>query len=192
MNTAEFEILSFPTTQAWEGWLEQNHSNIQGIWLRFFKKNASVEAIGYDQALEVALCFGWIDSQVKKYDDFSYLQKFTPRRSQSTWSKINTQHIERLITAGKMKPAGLKQVLEAKRDGRWERAYQSQRFLSLPEDFLEQVKKNKKAYIFFQTLNKANLYAISFRFATARKPEIRTNRMKKILAMLSRNEKFHS
>src|SRR5438270_2356359 len=131
MLTADFPIISFESADKWNEWLEKNHAESMGIWMRFFKKNSNVQSTTYAEALDVALCYGWIDSQVKKYDEQSYLQKFTPRRSKSIWSKTNTEHIERLTKLGKMKPAGLKQVEDAKRDGRWISAYDSSRNIQL-------------------------------------------------------------
>src|SRR6185369_11298873 len=139
-------------------------------WLKFFKKNSGVQSINYDQALDVALCYGWIDSQLKSFDEKAYLQKFTPRRSKSIWSKRNVEYIERLMKAGRMKPAGIKQYEEAKADGRLEAAYDKPSEMKMPEDFLAELAKNKKANAFFQTLNKANTYAIAWRLQTAKKP----------------------
>jgi uncharacterized protein YdeI (YjbR/CyaY-like superfamily) len=141
--------------------------------------------------LDQALCYGWIDGQKKAYDEYSWLQKFTPRRAQSGWSKINTEHAERLIKNGQMQQAGLEAVEAAKADGRWQTAYDSPRNASVPEDFLKALAKNKKAKAFFETLNKANIYSIVYRLQTAKKPETREKRMQLILAMMDRGEKFH-
>lgn len=188
---ADPPVLSFVSAQKWEAWLARNHAKPNGIWLRFFKKGSGKKTVTYAEALDEALCYGWIDSQLKKYDEASYLQKFTPRRSKSVWSKLNIQHVERLSKAGKMKPAGLQKVEEAKKDGRWEQAYDSSGKMTVPADFLKQLAKNKKAKAFFETFNKANTYAIAWRLATAKKPETREKRMKAILAMLAKGEKFH-
>ena len=184
-------VLSFASAQKWEAWLAKNHARPEGIWLRFFKKGSGKKTVTYAEALDGALCYGWIDSQLKKYDEISYLQKFTPRRSKSVWSKINIGHVERLIQAGKMKPVGLQKIEEAKKDGRWEKAYDSQGKMEMPADFLKRLAKNKKAKAFFETLNKANTYAIGWRLQTAKRPETREKRMKEILAMLAKGEKFH-
>ncbi len=184
-------ILSFATQEQWNDWLDINHLHASGVWIRFFKKNSHVVSLTYAEALDVALCYGWIDSQVKKYDQQSYIQRFTPRKSKSIWSKINTAHIERLIKEGKMQPAGLKLVEAAKKEGRWQIAYDSPKNSSPPKDFLEALEKNKKAKLYFASLNKANIYAITWRLQTAKKPETRAKRMSKILEMLARNEKFH-
>ena len=145
----------------------------------------------YAEGLDEALCCGWIDGQLDKYDEKSWLRKFTPRRSKSVWSKRNIEHVNRLIQAGKMKLAGLKEVEAAKADGRWERAYDSPSAMQVPEDFLKELSKDKKAKAFFETLNKANTYAIAWRLQTAKKPETREKRMKAILEMLKRGEKLH-
>lgn len=184
-------ILSFSTPGEWENWLESHHKKSKGIWVQFYKKNSSVQSITYDQALDIALCYGWIDSQLKKYDELSYLQKFTPRRPGSVWSKRNTEHVARLLTDGKMKPSGLQLVEEAKQNGQWEKAYASPEKSTIPADFLEELKKDKKAFAFLQTLNKANVYAISWRLETAKKKETKEKRMKTILEMLSKGQKFH-
>lgn len=163
----------------------------RGIWLRIFKKDSGKTSITYAQALDQALCFGWIDGQKQAHDENSWLQKFTPRRAKSGWSKLNTQHVERLIKAGQMTQTGLEVVEAAKADGRWQAAYESSRNAAPPEDFLELLGKNEKANAFFASLNKANVYAIVYRLQTAKKPETRNRRMKIILEMLARGEKFH-
>ncbi len=191
MVSDEYPILSFTSPQEWNVWLEKNHSSIPGVWLRFYKKASGIDSLNYAQALEEALCYGWIDSQAKTYDDKSYLQKYTPRRSRSIWSQVNTNHIERLIKEGRMKPAGMKVVEEAKKDGRWSDAYSSPSKTTIPGDFLALVNKNKEAKSFFETLNKTNLYAIAWRLQTAKKPETREKRMKNIIAMLAEKKKFH-
>jgi uncharacterized protein YdeI (YjbR/CyaY-like superfamily) len=147
--------------------------------------------VTYVEALDEALCFGWIDGQVKSFDELSWLQKFTPRRLKSQWSQRNTLHVERLIKAGAMSAAGLKAVEAAKADGRWQAAYSSPRNAIPPEDFLKELARNKKAKAFFESLNKANVYAIVYRLQTARKPETRKKRMQLILAMMRQGKKFH-
>lgn len=187
----DLEIIAFPSPQSWESWLVQHHSVSNGIWLRFFKKGSGVTSVTFAEALDEALCYGWIDGQAKKYDDASWLQKFTPRRSKSIWSKRNREHIERLIKAGKMQPAGLKEVEKAKADGRWEKAYDSPSTMQVPEDFLAALDKNEKAKAFFETLNKTNTYAIAWRLQTAKRSETRMKRMRAILEMLENGKKFH-
>jgi uncharacterized protein YdeI (YjbR/CyaY-like superfamily) len=187
----DLPIIPFATAEKWEAWLEENHATAPGVWMQFYKKNSGVPSINWTEAVQGALCYGWIDSQAKKYDDKSYLQKFTPRGPRSIWSKINTEHVARLIELGKMKPAGLAAVESAKADGRWQKAYDSPANMKVPEDFLKELSKNKKAKAFFETLNKTNTYAIAWRLQTAKKPETRERRMKLLLEMLEKGEKLH-
>ena len=183
-------ILEFKTAKAFETWLVKNHDNSNGLWLKIFKKDSWENTISYAEALDVALCYGWIDGQKKAYDEQAWLQKFCPRGKKSIWSKVNTGHVERLINEGRMRPAGLKAVEKAKADGSWEKAYDSPSKLTIPEDFLKELSKNKKAEAFFMGLNKTNLFSIGFRLQTAKKPETREKRMKEIIEMLAKGEKF--
>jgi uncharacterized protein YdeI (YjbR/CyaY-like superfamily) len=184
-------IESFETAKDFEIWLKKNHKTAEGMWVRFYKKDSGIDSITYPQAVEVALCYGWIDAVMNKYDEQSYIQRFTPRRSKSIWSKINIDKVTRLIEEGRMKPAGLKEIEAAKADGRWQAAYDSPSNTKMPEDFLLKLSKNDNAKQFFDTLNKANTYAIAWRLQTAKKPETREKRMNIILEMLSMGEKFH-
>lgn len=190
-GTKKMQTLSFGSAEEWEKWLAKHHGNSDGIWLQFFKKDSGIATVTHAHALDEALCYGWIDGQLQKSDDKSWLQKFTPRRPKSIWSKKNIEHTIRLCNAGKMKPAGLKQIEAAKADGRWAKAYDSPKAMQMPEDFLRQLAKNTKAQKFFETLNRANLYAIGWRLQTAKKPETREKRMKMLLQMLARGEKLH-
>ena len=185
------EILSFRSAAEFRKWLAGNHCESTGIRLRIFKKGSGERSIIYAEALDEALCYGWIDGQKLKYDEASWLQKFTRRRAKSGWSKNNTQHTERLIKTGRMRPAGQAEIDAAKKDGRWTAAYDSPSKAAVPEDFLAALRKDKKAQAFFDSLNKANRYAISYRLQTAKKPETRQQRMEMILAMLARGEAFH-
>ncbi len=185
------EILPFRSPAEFRKWLAANHRQSAGIWLRIFKKDSGEPTVTYAQALDQALCFGWIDGQKQTHDASSWLQRFGPRRPKSGWSKINTRHAERLIQARKMKPAGLAEIHAAKKDGRWALAYDSPSNATFPQDFLAALRKNKKAQAFFDSLNKANRYAISYRLQTAKKPETRQKRMETILAMLAKGEAFH-
>jgi uncharacterized protein YdeI (YjbR/CyaY-like superfamily) len=187
----ELEIKFFDTASKFEAWLKKNHSTSKGIWLQFYKKDSGVKSLNHPGALDVALCYGWIDAVANKYDDASYLQRFTPRRPKSIWSKKNIDNTNRLIEAGKMKPSGLKAIEEAKADGRWEAAYDSPTNSTIPPDFLKALKKDKASYEFFKTLNKTNTFAITWRLQTAKKPETREKRMKMILAMLAEGKAFH-
>jgi len=183
--------LAFKSSIAFRDWLEKNHAATEGVWLRMYKKASGQPSITYAEALDQALCFGWIDGQKLSHDENSWLQKFTPRRPRSGWSKLNTQHVERLIKSGHMTPPGFAAVEAAKADGRWQAAYESSRNAVPPEDFLKLLEKNKAAKAFFASLNKTNVYAIIYRLQTAKKPETRERRMKKIFEMLTRGEKFH-
>jgi uncharacterized protein YdeI (YjbR/CyaY-like superfamily) len=185
------EIIAFPSAKEWERWLARMHTGSRGVWLRFFKKGSEVASVTHAEALAAALCYGWIDGQLKKHDEESWLHKFAPRRPKSVWSKRNRELVEQLADAGKMRPAGLKEVAAAKADGRWDRAYDSPSKMTVPEDFLNALSKNKKARKFFETLNKANTYAISWRLQTAKKPETREKRMQVIIEMLTKGKQFH-
>jgi uncharacterized protein YdeI (YjbR/CyaY-like superfamily) len=187
----EFEIVAFASAREWERWLAGNHAKAQGVWIRFFKKGSNVASVSYSEALVAALCYGWIDGQIKGQDERSYIHKFTPRRAKSIWSRRNCELVEQLIAQGKMKPAGLKAIETAKADGRWERAYDSPGKMTLPDDFLKAVAKNKKAAKFLAGLNRTNLYSIAWRLQTASKPETRAKRMKAIIEMLANGQKFH-
>ncbi len=185
------KILSFKSAGDWKKWLEKNHAKSMGIWLRFFKKDSGVASVTYAEALDEALCYGWIDSQLQKYDEKSYLQKFTPRRPKSIWSKRNIEHVRRLVKEGRMQAAGKNKLEAARKDGRWEQAYDSSGTMKVPADFLKKLSKNKKAKLFFESLNRANTYAIAWRLQTAKKPETRARRMKALLDMLARGKKLH-
>jgi uncharacterized protein YdeI (YjbR/CyaY-like superfamily) len=187
----ELEIIECPSAQEWERWLAKNHAKANGVWLRLFKKGSNVASITHADALTAALAYGWIDGVVKKHDADSWLRKFTPRRPRSLWSKRNCELVEQLTQAGKMTPAGLKEVDAARADGRWDRAYDSPRNMTVPADFRKALAENATAKRFFATLNKANVYAIAWRLQTAKKPETREKRMKAIIEMLARGEKFH-
>jgi uncharacterized protein YdeI (YjbR/CyaY-like superfamily) len=191
VTSTTLPTLEFTSPKTFETWLAKNHEKTKGLWLKIFKKDSGIKTITYAEALDVALCYGWIDGQKQSFDESAWLQKFTPRSAKSIWSKINTGHVERLIKEGRMKPAGLKAIEQAKADGRWERAYDSPGNVTIPEDFLKELRKNKKAEAFFKTLNKTNLFSISFRLQTAKKQETKEKRMKQIIEMLSKGEKFH-
>ena len=187
----DLPVIPFVSPAEWEQWLEENHTVSKGIWMQMFKKGSGIASVYYAEALDVALCYGWIDGQLKSIDELSYMQRFTPRRPKSLWSKRNIAHVARLVEEGRMKPAGLKEAEAAKADGRWEAAYDGQGTMDLPDDFREELSKDKKAYAFYETLNKANKYAIAWRIQTAKRTETRQKRMKEILEMLEKEEKFH-
>lgn len=187
----EFPILPFPTIEDFEKWLSENHAVSDGIWMQFYKKDSGVKTIVYAEALDVALCYGWIDSQANKYDELSYIQKFTPRRKKSMWSKRNREHIDRLEKEGRMQAPGWKEIEAAKADGRWDQAYDSPANITIPEDFMTELARDPAAQAFFETLNKTNSYYIAFQLQTAKKPETRERRMKSILEKLAKGEKFY-
>jgi uncharacterized protein YdeI (YjbR/CyaY-like superfamily) len=187
----DLPVISFTSLDDWEAWLEKNHAGCSGIWLRIYKKGSGVKSVSYPEALDGALCFGWIDGLKRPFDSKSWIQRFTPRRPKSLWSKINTGHVERLTGIGKIRPAGLAAIEAAKKDGRWHVAYHSPGKAAIPKDFLAALSKNKKAKVFFETLNKTNLYSIAWRLQTAKKPATRERRMTAILDMLAKEKKFH-
>ena len=187
----ELPVLLFTTQPDWKAWLEENHMQPQGIWLKHTKKSSAKTSVSYQEALEEALCYGWIDSQKYAYDADYFLQKFTPRSPKSVWSKNNVAKAEELILSRKMKPSGLATIKRAKQDGRWDAAYDSPSASKVPEDFQAALEKNPKAKQFFGTLNKANAYAFSWRIQTAKKPETRKARIKKFIEMLNRRQKLH-
>lgn len=184
-------VMEFKTDADWRKWLDKNYALPEGIWLKIAKKDAGVTTVNYQEALRVALCYGWIDGLVNKLDEKYYIQKFTPRRPRSIWSKRNVGIVEELIAEGKMQSPGFKAIEEAKADGRWDAAYDSPGNMTVPEDFIEELKKHSRAYKFFLTLNKTNLFAIGFRLQTAKKPVTRNKRMNEIIEMLERSEKFY-
>jgi len=185
------EIVKFQSAGQWDKWLAENFSKSKGIWIRFFKKASDVSSINTSDALDVALCYGWITGQARPYDERSWLGKFVPRRPKSIWSKINTKRVETLIKQGRMKSAGLKQVEEAKRDGSWDRAYGPPSSAKLPKDFIKALHKKKEAEAFFRTLNRANIYSVVFRLENAKNEESRRMRIKQMIKMFEKGEKFH-
>jgi uncharacterized protein YdeI (YjbR/CyaY-like superfamily) len=191
MKSTELPTLPFENKKKWSDWLARQHARSAGVWMKLAKKDSGVPSLTYEEALDVALCYGWIDGQKKGFDDKYWLQKFTPRGPRSIWSKINTEKAERLIASGEMKPAGLKVIEAARQDGRWAAAYSSQKNMSVPEDFQAALAKNPKAKAFFTTLNSVNRYAILFRIQTAKKAETRLKRIQKFVDMLERGEKLY-
>jgi uncharacterized protein YdeI (YjbR/CyaY-like superfamily) len=184
-------VLLFRIPKEWEDWLENNHDKFPAIWIKFAKKNSLAVSISYDEALEVALCYGWIDGLINKYDEKYYVTRFTPRKAKSIWSKRNVELVEQLIQERKMRASGLAVVKSAKANGSWNSAYDSSKDMRIPEDFLKELVKDKKAEAFFNSLTRANTYAIAWRLQTAKKPETRQKRMETIITMLKKGEKFH-
>jgi uncharacterized protein YdeI (YjbR/CyaY-like superfamily) len=190
-TNTDLPILPFERQKDWAVWLENNNATSSGVWLKLAKKAAGVQSVTYDEALEAALCYGWIDGQKKSYDETSWLQKFTPRGPKSIWSKINTEKAQRLIESGKMKPAGLKAVEDARQDGRWDAAYASPSKAVVPDDLQAELDRNAKARAFFATLDSRNRYAILHRIHTAKKAETRAKRIEQFVRMLEKKEKIY-
>ena len=182
---------SFRSAQVLRAWMTKEHARAPVLLLRIYKKDSGVPSVTYAEALDQALCFGWIDGLKLPFDENSWLQRFTPRRAKSGWSKKNVAHVDRLIREGHMTPAGLIQVDAAKADGRWATAYDSSATATVPAEFVEALARNTKAKQFYATLNKATLYAIAYRLQTAKRPETKIKRIKLIIDMLARGETFH-
>ena len=193
MAGPEPKILDAATAADWEQWLEAHHADTdEGVWVVLRNKAAATpESLTYVQAVEAALCFGWIDGQGKKHGEGTQVQRFTPRRKRSVWSKINVERAERLIAEGRMRPAGIAEIERAKADGRWAAAYDPPSTAELPADFLAELDRHPKAKAFFATLNKRNTYPVVHRLQTAVKPETRAKRLAAIIEMLERGERFH-
>jgi uncharacterized protein YdeI (YjbR/CyaY-like superfamily) len=186
----DFPILPFDSASKWHEWLSKHYVS-PGVWIQIYKKASGKKTITYQEALDEALCFGWIDGQAKSLDAQSYIQKFTPRGPRSMWSKKNRENIARLTKEGRMKPSGEEAVAKAKADGRWASAYDSPANMKIPDDFLNALEKNPTIKKFYSTLNKANLYVIGWKLQTAKTPVIRMRRMQMILEKLAKGEKFH-
>ncbi|MDX6608953.1 MAG: hypothetical protein QOF85_878 [Solirubrobacterales bacterium] len=188
----DLPILLFASQRELEAWLEEHHADSDGIWLKIAKKGSGIASVGYAEALGLALCFGWIDSQKRGCDEKHFLQRFTPRRPRGKWSQINREKAEGLIASGAMRPAGLAEVGAAKADGRWDAAYAGQRTAKVPDDLQRELDRNEAARDFFAQLDSANRYAILYRLEDAKKPETRQRRLQKFVAMLERGEKIHN
>ena len=191
MPTDALPVMSFESTDAWDAWLAAHHAGSPGLWLKIAKKGAAGTTISYSEALDVALCHGWIDGQKGRHDDEYWLQRFTPRKAGSKWSKINTERAAALIESGRMRPAGLREVERAQADGRWEQAYESQSRVTVPEDLARALAANQRARAFFATLDSRNRYAILYRIGTAKRPETRAKRIDAFVAMLSEHKKIY-
>jgi uncharacterized protein YdeI (YjbR/CyaY-like superfamily) len=172
-----------------EAFLEGQHASSEGVWLKIAKKSSGIESVTYDQAVEVALCYGWIDGQVRKFDEEYYLRRFTPRRSTSKWSKVNRKKVTELIERGEMKAAGLREVERAKADGRWDAAYDSPSTATVPEDLQRELESNEQARRFFSELDGRNRYAILYQIQDAKRPQTRAKRIAKYVAMLAEQKK---
>jgi uncharacterized protein YdeI (YjbR/CyaY-like superfamily) len=188
----DLPVLPFKDKKAWSAWLARNHAESPGVWLKLAKKGSETKSVTYAEALEAALCYGWIDGQKRGFDGEFWLQKLTPRGPRSIWSKINREKAEALIASGEMKPAGLAAIERARQNGQWEMAYESQSRVSVPDDLQAELDRNPRAKAFFATLDSANRYAVLWRVQTAKKAETRTRRITQLVAMLERHEKIHS
>jgi uncharacterized protein YdeI (YjbR/CyaY-like superfamily) len=184
-------IRAFKDAQAWDAWLTKNYDDEAGIWMRIAKKSSGTKSITYPEALEIALCHGWIDGLKRPESETAWLQRFTPRRKRSMWSQINRVKALALIESGQMKPAGLAEIERAKGDGRWDAAYQSPKSATMPADFKKELDRHPKAKAFFKTLSKTNSYAILWRIQTAKKPETRARRMTDFIERLEKGETIH-
>jgi uncharacterized protein YdeI (YjbR/CyaY-like superfamily) len=187
----DLPIVLFAGPDDFEEWLEANAADSPGVWLKIAKKGAPEPSVTYAEALELALCFGWIDSQKRGLDDTHFLQRFTPRRPRGRWSKINREKCEALEAAGALRPSGAAEVAAAKADGRWDAAYEGARSATVPADLQAELDANPKAAASFAELDGANRYAILYRLQEAKKPETRARRLAKFVAMLERGEKLH-
>ncbi len=184
-------VIAFATPKQFANWLRKHHTEHQGVWIQFFKAASGYQSICYAQALDVALCYGWIDGPVRKGNEACWIHKFTPRGKRSVWSQVNKKHIERLTHEGLMKPAGHAAVEAAKADGRWDAAYASSSTFKESAEFLAALKKSKKASEFYSTLTRANRYAFYYRLHNAKKLETKGRKIAEFIAMLERGETFH-
>jgi uncharacterized protein YdeI (YjbR/CyaY-like superfamily) len=191
MGPDELPTIFFERASELEAWLEENGSSAEGLWLKIAKKDSGLTSVDYREALELALCFGWIDSQKRGFDERFFLQRFTPRRPRGRWSKINREKAEALIEAGAMRAAGLAEVEAAREDGRWDAAYEGQRTAKVPADLERELAGNDAARRFFENLDGANRYAIIYRLEEAKREETRERRLRKFVRMLERGETVH-
>ena len=187
----DIPVRAFKDAKAWESWLAKNQTSVDGVWMRIAKKASGARSVTYTEAVEIALCYGWIDAQKRPESETAWLQRFMPRRQRSIWSKINREKALALIASGQMKPAGLEEVERAKQDGRWEAAYDSPKTATMPPDFHKALNRNPRAKAFFSTLSAANRYAILWRIQTAKKAETRDRRIRSFIEMLEKGETIH-
>ena len=187
----DLPIVQLADRGAWERWLETNHSSSRGVWLKIAKKGSGAATVTYAEALEAALCHGWIDGQKRAFDDRFWLQRFTPRGPRSKWSGINRDKATELIAGERMRPSGLARVNEARADGRWDAAYEGQSRATFPADFRAALDENPEAKAFFATLTSANRYSFLYRIADAKRPETRARRIEQFVAMLAEHRTFH-
>jgi uncharacterized protein YdeI (YjbR/CyaY-like superfamily) len=190
MAADDLPQLPFASAAEWEAWLEANHGS-EGVRVKIAKKGSGIDSVRYPEVLETALCFGWIDGRRESFDETWFLQRFTPRRRRSKWSRINRDTVERLTAEGRMRPAGLAEVERAKADGRWAAAYEGQRSTTVPDDLRRELDARPAAREFFETLTSQNRYAILYRLQDAKRPETRARRLAKFVEMLERGETLH-
>jgi uncharacterized protein YdeI (YjbR/CyaY-like superfamily) len=183
--------IAFPSAAAWERWLEDHHAESAGVWVKIAKKSTGIDSVHYPEVLETALCFGWIDGRRRALDERWFLQRFSPRRARSNWSRINREKAERLIAEGRMRPAGLAETERAQADGRWAAAYDGQRTIVVPDDLQRELDARPQAKAFFAGLSSQNRYAILYRLQDAKRPETRARRLAKFVAMLEAEEVLH-
>ena len=188
MGKAQQPVLFFDTPAKLEAWIDEHGEDSDGIWLKFAKKDSGIESVVYAEAVEIALSYGWIDGQAKRHDDHHYLQRFTPRRSRSKWSKINREKAERLMAEGRMRPAGLREVERAKEDGRWDEAYDSPSTATVPDDFRAALDAEPAAAEFFASLGSTRRYSFLYRITDAKRPETRAKRIAEYVELLARGE----
>jgi uncharacterized protein YdeI (YjbR/CyaY-like superfamily) len=187
----DLPIIPFEDDLAWERWLEEHHAASSGVWIKTAKKKTGIATVTHAEALETAICFGWIDGQRHPYDDTYYLQRFTPRTPRSKWSQVNVKKAEALQAAGRMRPAGLAQIEAAKADGRWAAAYAPQSRATVPDDFQQALDANPTAKAFFETLKGANRYAFLYRIQSVKRPETRQRKIEQFVAMLAEHRTFY-
>jgi uncharacterized protein YdeI (YjbR/CyaY-like superfamily) len=188
---AELPVLSFSSAAEWQAWLASAPPDSPGLWLKFARKGSGIDSVTHPEALELAICHGWIDGQTRRLDEQWWLQRFAPRAARSSWSKVNREKAERLIAGGEMQPAGLREVERARADGRWDAAYDAQSTAQVPDDLAREFDRVPGARAFFDSLDSRNRYAVLHRIQTAKRPETRARRIEKFVAMLARGEKIH-
>lgn len=189
--TNALQAVAFASQAKWKAWLARHHSSSAGVWLEIAKKGSGIASVSYAEAIEAALCYGWIDGQKAALDDERWRQRFTPRTQRSRWSQINRDTATALIGRGEMKPAGLREVDAARADGRWEAAYAGQRSMTVPDDLRDALVHNARARAFFETLDSRNRYAVLYRIHDAKRPETRRARIEKFVAILAEHRTLH-
>jgi uncharacterized protein YdeI (YjbR/CyaY-like superfamily) len=188
---ANLPVVAFPSKSAWEAWLRKAHETSDGVWLKMARKSSGVDSVTHAEALEVGLCYGWIDGQTKRVDDTHWVQRFTPRTARSKWSKVNREKALELIAAGKMKPAGKREVEAAQADGRWDAAYEPPSKATVPEDLRRALERHPRARRLFEQLDSQNRYAILYRLQDAKRPETRERRLAQFVAMLDEGKTIY-